>query len=265
MGIPALVIGSIGLLFGLLLGYAGKLFDVKEDPRVFAIREALPGANDGGCGFSGCDAFAAAVAEGKAKVTGCPVGGSAVAARISEIMGVAASGMKRKTAFVKCGGRTDVTAWRYEYNGLRDCAAMDTMPGGGPKDCLFGCLGGGNCERACQFGAISMRGGIAVVDRTKCTACGMCVAACPRALIELVDEDKTVRVACNSKDSGKRVMSVCKAGCIGCKMCQRACQYGAIVMDGTLARVDYEKCVKCGACAEKCRTGAILDINGGAR
>lgn len=261
MMLPALVVGILGLVFGLTLGYAGKVFAVDEDERIGLLRDVLPGANDGGCGFTGCDAFAAAVVEGKAKVTGCPVGGATCAAKIAEIMGQKSEGIKRLTAFVKCVGCTPLTTWRYDYFGLSDCAAVDNMPGGGPKMCLYGCLGCGSCAKACQFGAIDMIDGVAVVNRDKCTMCGMCVRTCPRALIELVDAEKLVRVGCNSKDPAKVVVSNCKVGCIGCKMCQRACKYGAIIMDGTLARVDYDKCTQCGECVAKCRPTTIRDIS----
>ena len=78
----------MGLIFGVLLGVASKVFAVKEDERVPKILEVLPGANCGGCGFAGCSAYATALCKGGVKTNMCPVGGDAVSEKISEIMGV---------------------------------------------------------------------------------------------------------------------------------------------------------------------------------
>ena len=86
----ALVLGAMGLLFGLLLTGASKLFAVPSNPKRDAVREVLPGANCGGCGFPGCDGCADAIASGKAPVNACPVGGAEVAAKVASIMGVEA-------------------------------------------------------------------------------------------------------------------------------------------------------------------------------
>ena len=63
--IPLLLFALLGGLFGLLLALAARAFAVKEDPRLASVREALPGGNCGGCGYSGCDAYAAAVVRGE--------------------------------------------------------------------------------------------------------------------------------------------------------------------------------------------------------
>ena len=93
----ALALGGMGLLFGVLLTVASKAFAVPTNPKREAVREALPGANCGGCGYPGCDGCADAIAEGKAPVNACPVGGAEVAEKIASIMGVAAAdtGVKR--------------------------------------------------------------------------------------------------------------------------------------------------------------------------
>ena len=69
----------------------------------------MPGANCGGCGFAGCSAYAAAVAEGTAKPGLCSPGGKALAEKMGEIMGVAVEDSERKVAFVFCQGGKDVT------------------------------------------------------------------------------------------------------------------------------------------------------------
>ncbi len=260
--LPMVSLGGMGLLFGLGLGYAGIKFKVEEDPRFAPIRDALPGANCGGCGFVGCDAFAKAVLAGEAKPNGCPVGGANSTIKISEVLGVVPEIKEREVAFVKCAGNENKSTFRYEYFGLDDCNAAQQLAGGGSKSCTFGCLGGGSCVRACQFGAISIEEGIALVDKEKCTACGKCAAACPRALIELVPYSSEVKVACNSTDNGKVVRSHCTVGCIGCKLCTKACGVAAIAVDNNLAKVAYDKCTQCGDCAKKCPMKTIQSPGG---
>ena len=258
---PLLSIGGMGLLFGLGLGYAGRIFYVKEDPRIGEVRDALPGANCGGCGFAGCDAFAFAVASGNAPVNGCPVGGGAVVKAMAEIMGQQAEAVIRREAYVKCAGNCDKAAYQYEYFGLDDCSAVNQLAGNGPKTCTFGCLGNGSCLKACAFDAINIVNGIAEIDTDKCTACGRCVATCPRRLIEILPVEKYVRVGCNSRDSGKTVKGYCAVGCISCKLCEKACGYDAVHVNTFLAEVDYDKCVLCGACVKKCPTDAIREVD----
>lgn len=254
-----LAIGGIGIVFGLILGYAGEKLKVYEDPKIAQIRDALPGANCGGCGFAGCDAFAAAVVLGEAKTNGCPVGGSSCASACAEIMGIESIEGVRETAFVRCVGDCEKAIDRYEYNGMNDCAAMAVLANTGKKGCVYGCLGGGNCVRKCEYDALSIVDGIAVIDSNKCVSCKMCVSACPKNLIEIKPYDHRVKVACMSKEAGKAVKSVCSAGCIGCKICVKQCEFDAIHVEDNLAKVDYEKCTQCEKCVLKCPTKVILD------
>lgn len=251
------VISGLGALFGLGLGFAGKKFAVAEDPSILMIREILPGANCGGCGFVGCDALAQAIASGEAKVNACPVGGAACAEKIAGVLGVQTEDVTPSVAFIKCSGDSSKASYRYDYFGLTDCRAASLLSGGGSKSCKYGCLGMGNCVRACKYGAISYVNGIAVVNKEKCVSCGMCVKACPRKIIELVPADREVRVACNSNDAGKTVRENCSAGCLGCKLCEKACEHGAVHVDGMLSKIDYDKCVMCGECVAKCPTKVI--------
>lgn len=256
--LPVLCLGSMGLVFGVGLGFAGVKFKVEEDERLPLLREALPGANCGGCGFPGCDGFATAVIEGKAQPNGCPVGGTASALRIGEILGVMVDAAERKVAFVKCGGNCDKSASQYTYDGMNDCTAAMHLAAGGSKSCTYGCLGSGSCVTACKFDAITIVDGIAAVDHEKCSACGMCTAACPKKLIELIPFKSDVQVACNSLDNGKIVRSHCSVGCIGCKLCVKACGDDAIHVDRMLASIDYQKCTGCNECAKKCPTSVII-------
>ncbi|HHW27618.1 MAG TPA: RnfABCDGE type electron transport complex subunit B [Firmicutes bacterium] len=250
-------LGLAGLSIGLLLALAAKKFKVEEDARVSAIISVLPGANCGGCGYPGCAGFAAAVAEGKAPVSGCIVGGNPVAEKISEIMGVAAQSVSPLVAVVYCQGDNEQAAKIAEYEGITDCAALNML--GGDKECTYGCLGLGSCVRACKFDAMYMNDkGLPVVITEKCTGCGACVRACPRGVIDLAPADKEVHVRCRSYDKGPVVRKYCKVGCIACTACVRACPQKAITMDrGTLAKIDYSLCDNCGICSTKCPVKTI--------
>ncbi|MDO4478507.1 MAG: RnfABCDGE type electron transport complex subunit B [Lachnospiraceae bacterium] len=248
----AAFIGGVGLIIGILLTIAGKVFYVKVDEKVVAVRNCLPGNNCGGCGFPGCDGLAEAIAKGEAPVDGCPVGGSPVAGAISDIMGVAAPSGERMVAFVKCSGTCDKTSFQYHYYGNMDCWQMLVATGSGEKGCQYGCMGYGSCVAVCPFDAIRIQNGRAAVDPDKCKACGKCLNNCPRHLIELVPVSAQYRVRCSSHDKGKAVKAVCRAGCIGCGLCAKNCEQSAITLTDNLAYINQELCIGCGKCAEKC-------------
>ena len=219
------VLFIMGIVFAILLGVAAKVFAVEVDERIPLVRECLPGANCGGCGFPGCDGLAAAIVEGRAPVNGCPVGGAAAAEKIAKVLGVEVAEGERNVAHVKCNGGCNAVD-KAVYEGLQDCNAAMRVAGG-PKACAFGCMGLGSCVKACAFDAIHIVDGVAKVDSDKCVACGKCVSTCPKKIINLVSEVKKVHVNCVNKDKGPAVMKVCSNGCIGCRMCMAACPYGA--------------------------------------
>ena len=258
--ITTLVIAAIGIVVGAGLVYTGKKFAVKVDEKEIAVREKLPGNNCGACGFAGCDALAAAIAKGEAPVNACPVGGAAAAEAIGEIMGTTAGTLERKTAFVACKGTCDVTKNQGNYIGIKDCRAA-VLSGMNVTDCTYGCLGFGSCAEVCPEQAISVQNGVAVVNRSRCVSCGLCVKACPRGLISLIPESRVIRVQCSNRDKGPQVKKVCAAGCIGCGLCAKQCESDAIEFDGTLARVNPEKCTLCGKCAAKCPVKVITTPN----
>ena len=257
---PILSLGGLGLLFGLVLGYASKKFAVPVDPKVPLIKECLPGANCGGCGYAGCDAYAEAVASGAAAPNCCPIGGAAVATKIGEVMGVTVDTSEPKVAYVKCQGTCNVAKDRYEYYGLTDCQQAMNVPGAGAKSCEYGCLGYGTCVKACQFDAIDIVDGIAKINPDKCVACGACVTACPKTIIEMAPKKQKVFVTCNSKAKGVDVKGACSVGCIACTLCVKACPKEAITMVNNLSVIDYDKCIQCGLCEKKCPTKAILNF-----
>ena len=250
--IAAVVVSLTGLILGLFLGVMGKKFAVEVDQKEIDVRAELPGNNCGGCGYAGCDALAKAIAAGEAPVGACPVGGEPVAEKIAAIMGAEVGESTRMTAFVKCAGDCEKAKENYKYSGVEECTVMPFAPNGGSKACTYGCMGYGSCVKACPFDAIHVVNGIAVVDKEKCKACGKCVATCPRHLIELIPYESKYTVKCASKDKGKDVMPVCSTGCIGCMLCTKQCEFGAITVENNIAHIDYEKCTGCGKCAEKC-------------
>ncbi|MBQ7499350.1 MAG: RnfABCDGE type electron transport complex subunit B [Clostridia bacterium] len=252
------IFAALGGVLGLLLAIAGKVFAVKVDERVTKTRELLPGANCGGCGFAGCDAFAQAIVDGKANPSGCTSVDSDQIKKISEVCGVAAGPQIRKRAQVMCSGTNDKASKKYDYKGPMDCISVSRM-GGGDKTCPNGCIGLGSCISACKFDAISIRNGVAVVDYNKCAGCGMCTYTCPKHIIKLIPFDAYHWVGCMSVDPGQKVRKYCEAGCISCRLCEKNCPTGAITVDNFIASIDYEKCDGCNKCVDVCPRKIIMN------
>lgn len=254
------IVGVVGLFVGVFLGIASLKFKVEVDEREVKVLEALPGNNCGGCGYPGCSGLAAAIVKGEAPVNQCPVGGENVANAIAAIMGVEAGSSQKMTAFVACQGDCDKANVEYEYSGVKDCSMASFVPNGGPKSCTYGCLGYGNCVKVCQFDAISVKNGIAVVDKDKCKACGKCIEACPRKLISFIPYDAKVAVSCKSLDKGPVAMKKCTTACIGCSLCAKNCPKEAITVENFNATIDQDKCIGCGVCVTKCPKKAIVNL-----
>ena len=197
--LPAVIaLGIIAFIASAILFVCSKKFAVKEDPRVAQVAEILPQANCGGCGFPGCSGMADALVKGAdaGSIEGlnCPVGGAECMSKIADLLGMAVANSEPKVAVVRCGGTCALRPKTVIYDGLRTCTAMNST-GSGDTACGYGCLGGGDCERACNFDAIKVNPetGIAEVDPEKCTSCGACVKACPRHIIELRNVGKRER------------------------------------------------------------------------
>ena len=262
------ILGGLGLLFGLILTAASKVFYVETDPRLDQLNECLPGANCGGCGYAGCGGYAEAVLNGEAPIGKCASGGNECARAMAAIMGVQAEEVTRKVALVRCSGekRYDKSGnlvsgakVKAEYEGFHDCLAASKVGGNGPLSCKYGCLGFGNCTKTCKYDAIHVIDGVAKVDTEKCVGCMSCAAACPRGIIVPVEYDKHVVIACASHAKGAVTVRSCSQGCIGCSLCKKICPNDAITIDRNLAVIDYSKCDSCGLCATVCPKKLIVD------
>ncbi len=254
-----IVLAVLAIVFGILLAVLGKKLAVHEDERIKQVRNHLSGANCGGCGYAGCDAFAKAVVEGKADVNACSATSADNKKLIGDIMGISVNAEETKIVIACNGGKAAVD--KYEYMGYGDCRSMELL-GGGRKQCKWGCLGMGTCSSICPENAVDVDdSGHAKIDRKKCIACGKCVSFCPKGIIKRVPAKAQYYVACsNCLRGGKEVRSICSAGCLGCGLCAKVCPHQAITMLNNLPRIDYDKCEACGLCASKCPSKCILKI-----
>ena len=251
------VLFAVAVVCALILTLATKYFGVKEDETALAIRDCLPGANCGACGYSGCDAYAKALADGTATETNlCVPGGDSTAKAVAAILGVEAEDVIEKVAYVACRGTCDAAGKRYEYRGHKTCRTAN-MAYSGEKLCSYACLGYGDCVAVCPQGAISTESGIARIDQSKCIGCGICVRECPNSIIHLVDDVSRVIIKCSSHEKGADTRKACTNGCIGCMKCQKTCPHGAITVTDNLATIDYSLCTGCGACADVCPVKCI--------
>ena len=262
--IAIISLGVIGIIGALLLYWASKKFEVHEDPRIG--QSVLPGANCGGCGYPGCAGFAGACVKADS-LEGmlCPVGGAPVMAKIATILGKEAAAAEPKVAVVRCNGTCQARPKTNKYDGVKSCAIASALYGG-ETGCTFGCLGYGDCVKACNFDAIHINPetGLPEVDEDKCTACGACAKACPKNVIELRKKgpkSRRIFVSCVNKDKGAVARKACANACIGCGKCAKECPFEAITVENNVAYIDYTKCRMCRKCVAVCPTGAIHELN----
>lgn len=237
VGLSAGTLLAMGVVLSYILGWASRKFHVEVDPRITAIMDVLPAANCGGCGFVGCSDYAEAIVGADAPVNKCPVGGESCAAAVAGIMGVELTDTLPYRPIVHCGAHTDQKLKRHEYRGEQTCAAVNIVSG--VQGCIYGCLGYGDCVRACNYDAIHSRDGLAMVDYDKCIGCGACAQVCPRNIITMspFKFERLLAVTCSNKDFGKAVKEVCTVGCVGCKACAKACSLFTI--EDNLSSINY--------------------------
>ncbi|MFC1763217.1 RnfABCDGE type electron transport complex subunit B [Planctomycetota bacterium] len=251
---------GLGSCFALVLLVASEKLKVEIDPKVEAVQGCLPGIDCGACGFAGCGSYAKAVVADAGLIGRCAPGGADVSAQIGEILSlqVEGGGAPRRPV-VHCNAHTEDRTMMGHYNGIPSCTAANAVAN--VQACKFGCLGFGDCVRACKFDALHVIDGLAAVDYDKCTGCTACSKACPRNLIEMVpfSEKAMVVVACNSKENGKTVRSQCKKGCIGCSMCARKSdQFTVTDFLATLNYENYDHNEDMNTAIEKCPPKVII-------
>jgi len=254
----------IAAISAIILYFASKKFEVKEDSRIDEVEAALPAANCGACGFAGCRGFATACVNADTlNNLSCPVGGNSTMEKVASILGLKATEVSPLVAVVRCGGSCDLRPQTNQYDGVSTCAIAHNLYGG-ETGCSYGCLGLGDCVVSCQFDAIFINPQTLLpeVDENKCTSCGACVKACPKLIIELRKKGPASRrifVNCINEDKGAESKKACNVSCIGCSKCFKVCNFQAITMKKNLAYIEDEKCTLCGNCVEVCPTSAIAD------
>ncbi len=261
-----LMLSSLGIVFALILYFVAQKFKVFEDPRIDQVEAVLPGANCGGCGYPGCRGFADAFVKAS-DISGlyCPVGGNDTMVKAAEVLGKTAEVKDPEIAVVRCSGSFEHRPKLNNYDGAKSCA-IASMLYSGDTGCQFGCLGLGDCVVVCKFDAIyiDQSTGLPVISEEKCTACGACVKACPKVIIELRKKGpkgKRIFVSCINKDKGAVAKKACNVACIGCGKCVKLCPHDAIKLENFLAYIDFNKCKLCRKCVEDCPTGSILELN----
>lgn len=255
---PALLGGGIALLLGVVILVVFHFFSVKKDPLEEELNEIMPGVNCGGCGYSGCAAYAEALASGaETNTSRCTAGGKDTADAIAAAMGVAPQAYIPTVAHVFCQGDCHHTQRRYDYTGTPHCASAAGLFAG-PNSCTYGCLGFGDCYDVCEFNAIYIEDGIAKVNHNNCTACGKCVEACPKHLIQMIPKHElATKCSCSNHWPPAVTRKACTIGCIACRRCIKTCPVDAIEMDDNRVVIDQYKCIHCGKCVGVCPTKAI--------
>lgn len=257
---------ALGVLAAIVLYFVAQKFKVYEDPRIDSVEGMLPGANCGGCGFPGCRGLAdALVKNDDISALYCPVGGGDTMKTVADFLGKAAPEKEPQVAVLRCNGSCENRPKTNVYDGAASCAVIASLYAG-ETACSYGCLGKGDCCVVCNFDAIAINPetGLPEVDEQKCTACGACVKACPKMIIELRKKgikSRRIFVACANKDKGAISRKACNVSCIACTKCQKVCAFDAITIENNLAYIDAAKCKLCRKCGSECPTGAILEVN----
>ncbi len=252
-------------LLGVGLAVVSRKFSVSRSPVLEKLISVLPGLNCGGCGYSGCEAYAAALAEEIDTEPGrCCPGGPEVSNALSQILGIeSVENSKRMVAHLACQGGDGIAVRDFLYHGYADCEAVK-VHFEGDKGCKYGCLGLGSCIKSCPVDAISyLDNGLVDVDQSRCIACGSCVTVCPSGVMRMIPADAQWFVACNSLDKAKTTRSLCRLGCIGCRICERKAPDAGFSITDNLASLTYEKDGTIGndEAAEACPSKCIVRIN----
>ncbi|TVQ28175.1 MAG: RnfABCDGE type electron transport complex subunit B [Wenzhouxiangella sp.] len=261
--VAGLVLAALAVLLSSGLLLAGRFLRVDEDQRLEKLVSLLPGTNCGACGQPGCRAFAEALLKGEAVPAACSVSSVEARLRIAHFLEVPVGEAERRVARLACAGDRNTARFLADYQGEPSCAAASVVDDGG-KACAWGCLGLGDCERSCDYDAITMSPrGLPVVNEARCTACGDCVRACPKDLFRIVPERQPLWVACNNPLEGNDLLESCTVACTACERCVRdAPQW--LTMEGNLpVPVESGQGQPPRHAIDRCPTGAIVWIENG--
>lgn len=264
--ITIISLSLLALVSAVILYFVAQKFKIFEDPRIDEVQAVLPAANCGGCGFAGCRNFAEALVKAESfDGLNCPVGGGTVMGQIAQLLGKVAPVVDPRVAVLKCNGTPEFRPRTSTYDGASECRISHSLYIG-ETDCSYGCMGYGDCVKACTFNAmyIDPSTGLPIILDDKCTGCGACVKACPRNIIELrkkAKKDRKIYVACSNCDKGGPARRACKVACIACSKCFNVCTFNAITIENNLAYIDASKCSFCRKCVTECPTNSILEFN----
>lgn len=264
--ITIISLSLLALVSAVILYFIAQRFKVYEDPRIDEVQAVLPAANCGGCGYAGCRSLAEALVNAETfDGLYCPVGGAEVMAGAAKILGKEAPVVDPLVAVLLCNGTPENRPRTSNYTGASDCRISNSLYIG-ESDCSYGCLGFGDCVKACTFGAMTIDPltGLPVIIDDNCVACGACVKACPRNIIELrkkAKKERKIYVACSNCDKGGPARRACKVACIACSKCVKVCEFGAITIENNLAYIDAKKCTFCRKCVTECPTNSIIELN----
>jgi Na+-translocating ferredoxin:NAD+ oxidoreductase RNF subunit RnfB len=223
------------------------------------VESMLPGSNCGACGEPGCRGLAEKLVERQLAPSKCTVASPEAVQAIAEVLGVDPGKEQKRVARLHCAGGLGRALTVATYRGYENCRGAHLVAGGG-RECSWGCLGLADCERSCDFDAITMNAMLLpVVDVDRCTACGDCVVACPRDLFEILPLDHHLLVQCKAPLAAEEARAVCKVACDACGRCEQDAAPGLIRMENNLPVVDYGAGGPASpAAVARCPTGAIV-------
>jgi len=255
---------AFSILLGAGLAIASRKLKVKSDKRVESLIAALPGLNCGVCGYAGCEFYAKALAsETDSDIAKCSPGGPDTQGSLAKLLGIEAGEIStRMVARLACLGGNGIAKKEFTYLGYSDCESAYSQFHG-DKGCKYGCLGLGSCVKSCPVDAISCTGtGLVRVDPELCIGCEICVAVCPTGVMTMAPKNAKWFVACKSKDPPKLTKKHCRAGCIGCRICERKFPGSGFVVSDNLSMLVYsddaneeEQRAASTACPPKCIIG----------
>lgn len=253
-----LTLGGIATVLSIALVLVNKNLFVPEDPRIDIVEEMLPRVNCGACGVPGCRPLAEALVDGNVFPAKCTVSSEDTRVEIANFLGVDVGAQEKVVARLACAGGVNVSRKRAHYSGADTCYGA-ALVGGGGKSCSWGCLGLGECERVCNFDAITMNEhSLPVIVDEMCTACGDCVDVCPKDLFSLQPVSHQLWVTCKNLEAGDEVLGGCEVACTACGRCAMDAPGELVLMQNNLPVIDYHQNHSTRRPIERCPTGAIV-------